>query len=112
MSEYIACLSDPARPGQIELIACRHDPRLECGEGFDMLRQRGWPTLEWTLPVVDRAETMNALTSILRHMRVGNGFYTCAPMVARGEAIGLTTRRAPPPRPGLLSRMGLRRGAA
>ena len=112
MSEYIACLSDPARPGQIELIATRHDPRLEAGEGFDMLRQRGWPTLEWTLAVVDRVETMSALTSILRHTRVGNGFYACAPMDVRGEAINLITRRAPAPRPGLLTRMGLKRKAA
>ena len=112
MSDFIACLSDPTRPGQIELIATRHDPRLECGEGFDMLRQRGWPTLEWTLPVVDRNETLNALHRELRPMRAGKGFYTCAPMVARGEAITLTTRRAPPPRPGLLARMGLRRKVA
>ncbi len=113
MSEYIACLSDPARPGQIELIASRTDPRLERGEGFAMLRERGWPTLEWTLPVVDRHVTMQALAKKLHGKRVGrSACYTCPPMEARATAVGLTTLRQPPQRPGLLSRMGLRRGAA
>ena len=112
MSDFISCLSNPARPGRIELIASRDDPRLERGEGFDMLRQRDWPTLEWTLPVVDRRRTLTALAHELRGAHLGGGFYSCPPMEARGKAIGLTTLRGAAKRPGLLHRLGWRRGAA
>lgn len=113
MSEFITCLSDPTRPGQIELIASRDDPRLERGEGFAMIRERGWPTIEWTLPVVDCTRTMQALAKELRHKRVGrSASYNCHPMHARGKAITLTTLRPAPPRPGLLARLGFRRRTA
>ncbi len=112
MSEFIACLSDPACPGRIELIASRHDPRLEAGEGFAMLRERGWPTIEWTLKVADRNATISALSQALSHAHCGNGYYTCHPMDARGKAIALTTQRPAPKPVGLLTRLGLRRRVA
>jgi hypothetical protein len=112
MSEYIACVSYPARPGRIELIASCHDPRLEAGEGFAMLRARRWPKLEWTLPVVDRGQSLRALTAALAHADCGDGFFTCDPMDARSEAVSLTTLRPAPPQKTLLGRLGLRRRAA
>ena len=107
MPDYVSCISDPARPGRIELLASPDDPRLERGEGFAMLRERGWPTLEWTLPVVDRARTMQALADALRGCRLGTNGYACDPMTARGEAIALTTLRPRPPAPGILDRLGV-----
>ena len=112
MPDYIACLSDPARPGRIELVASPDDPRLERGEGFALLRERGWPTVEWTLPVVDRDRTLRALTTALRGYGLGKGYFACDPMTARGEAIGLTTLRREAPERSLLDRLGVTSAAA
>ena len=97
MSDFIFCMSRPGRPGCIELATSREDPRVERGEGFAMLRERGWPTLEWTLPVVDRHLTMRALERELRSERLGTGLYACDPMEARGKAVALTTLRSARP---------------
>jgi len=112
MSEYVFCLSDPARPGHIELVTSRNDPRTEKTDGFEMIRARRWPDLEWTLRVVDGPMTMKALGKALRRDRIKGNVYTCDPMKARGEAVALTTLRPATPPPGLMTRLGLRRGAA
>ena len=95
MSDYVFCLSSPGRPGHVELLCAREDPRVERGEGFAMLRERGWPTLEWTLRVADRHASMRALERALRGVRLGEGVYACDPMEARGEAVALSTLRPP-----------------
>jgi hypothetical protein len=113
MSEFIACLSHPSRPGRIELIGARHDPRLERGEGFDLLRARGFPTLEWTLPVVDRKAALRSLNDTFAGSRCGEDTFNCQPMDMRSEAIRLTTLRArPEPQKSLLGMLGLRRRIA
>jgi len=112
MSDYVFCLSDPEHPGRIEIVTSKNDPRMQKTDGFEMIRARHWPELEWTLPVVDRAMTMKALRKALRRARIKDDFYACDAMDARGEAIALTTVRPAPPRPGLLARLGLRGKAA
>lgn len=119
MSDYIFCVSNPRQPGLIQLHAATDDPRIEASDAMRARRDMGVHTLEWTLPVVDRHLSEAALRKVLR-TRQAKGCavsYECDPMMARGEAIKLTTLRPDDKRAmrrrkrGFFARVFLRRAA-
>lgn len=110
MSDYLFCISRPENEGIVEVMTARDDPRVESVSSIQMRRALGPHVLEWTLPVVDGNLSIVALRKALRRcrMRGKKEAYRCDPMMARGEAVTLTTLRAKVPgrqKPGLLRRL-------
>ncbi len=110
MSEYIFCTTDPRAPGVIQIRASKYDPREETLEAKLRRREIGPYKLEWTLPVVNHALSEDALRTVLRPYRDRSDrtAFACGPMIARGEAVKLTTLRpgnVPKKRAGLLRRI-------
>ena len=110
MSDYLFCTSNPKTPGVIHIRATKYDPRHETLEVKMRRRELGPHVLEWTLPVVNRDLSEAALRSALRSYRdrKDKTAFACDPMIARGEAVKLTTLRpetAGRKRPGLLRRL-------
>lgn len=110
MSEYLFCTSNPRVPGVVNIRTSKYDPREETLEAKLRRRELGSYTLEWTLPVVNRDLSEAALRKALRahRDRSDKTGFACDPMVARGEAVKLTTLRpdtAKRKKPGLLRRL-------
>lgn len=110
MSDYLFCTSNPDQPGRIQIRTALDDPRLDTLDAKLRRREMGVHTLEWTLPVVDRALSEAALMKAMRPYRDRSDktSFACNPMTARAEAIRLTTLRPDPrkrPKPGLLRRL-------
>jgi len=109
MSEYLFCITRPNNPECIEICTSIDDPREDSFAAKLRRREMGQFNLEWTLPVVNRSLSEEALRKALkrhRHRKVADAF-SCDPMEARGEAVRLTTLRPAKVRkkPSLLRRL-------
>jgi len=69
MSEYLFCTSDPRTPNVIAIRTSKDDPREDSFTAKVRRRELGSFQLEWTLRVVNRDLSEQALRKALRSYR-------------------------------------------